>query len=154
TIEAAVVAGLWLWWMGRLYHKERFQERLVEIEEQGWFDTKTYKKGQGLRARRATTLAVIGIVACGIWAHTPDPNFFSSPPWEVEMPYGIGHSLVVLWLPSLTMTIVLGAATIWLAYRLVNFPKFADFLIATEAEMSKVTWMTKRRLIQDTIVVL
>ncbi len=33
-------------------------------------------------------------------------------------------------------------------------PVFADFLIATEAEMNKVSWTTRRRLIQDTIVVL
>ncbi|MCS7045428.1 MAG: preprotein translocase subunit SecE, partial [Gemmataceae bacterium] len=36
----------------------------------------------------------------------------------------------------------------------VNWPSFADFLIATEAEMNKVSWTTRRRLVQDTIVVL
>src|SRR5207302_1449682 len=43
---------------------------------------------------------------------------------------------------------------LWLAYRLVNFPPFADFLIATEAELNKVSWVTRRRLIQDSVVVL
>ena len=33
-------------------------------------------------------------------------------------------------------------------------PSFAEFLIATEAEMNKVSWTPKRRLMQDTIVVL
>jgi len=33
-------------------------------------------------------------------------------------------------------------------------PAFADFLIATEAEMNKVSWTTQKRLVQDTIVVL
>ena len=37
---------------------------------------------------------------------------------------------------------------------MVNVPSFADFLIATEAELNKVSWTTRRRLIQDTIVVL
>jgi len=154
AMEALVAAGVWLWGTLRLYRSERFQERLLQIEEQGWFNTKTYKPGQGLRARRATMLAIIGIVGCGIWVHTQHKNFFSSAPWEIRLPYGIGDSVIVLWLPSLSLTVVIGAITIWLAYRLVNFPKFADFLIATEAEMSKVTWMTRRRLIQDTIVVL
>ncbi len=36
----------------------------------------------------------------------------------------------------------------------MNFPPFADFLIATEAELNKVSWTTRPRLIQDTIVVL
>jgi preprotein translocase SecE subunit len=31
---------------------------------------------------------------------------------------------------------------------------FADFLIATEAELNKVSWTTRKRLYQDTIVVL
>lgn len=44
--------------------------------------------------------------------------------------------------------------TMWLAWRVVNMPAFADFLIATEAEMNKVSWTTRPRLIQDTIVVL
>ena len=33
-------------------------------------------------------------------------------------------------------------------------PTFAEFLIATEAEMNKVSWSSRRRLLQDTVVVL
>ena len=33
-------------------------------------------------------------------------------------------------------------------------PTFADFLIATEAEMNKVSWTNRKRLVQDTVVVL
>lgn len=53
-----------------------------------------------------------------------------------------------------TVPLLLFAAALWLAYRVVNFPVFADFLIATEAEMNKVSWTTRKRLVQDTIVVL
>ena len=42
----------------------------------------------------------------------------------------------------------------WFAWRIVNLPVFADFLIATEAELNKVSWTTRRRLFQDTLVVL
>jgi preprotein translocase SecE subunit len=52
------------------------------------------------------------------------------------------------------LPILLGALGLWLAWRVVNVPSFADFLIATEAELNKVSWTTRRRLIQDTIVVL
>lgn len=44
--------------------------------------------------------------------------------------------------------------TVWFAWRVVNLPVFADFLIATEAELNKVSWTTRKRLYQDTIVVL
>jgi preprotein translocase SecE subunit len=59
-------------------------------------------------------------------------------------------------LPALPYTVpllVLGLS-VWGAWRIVNLPVFADFLIATEAELNKVSWTTRPRLIQDTIVVL
>jgi preprotein translocase SecE subunit len=59
-------------------------------------------------------------------------------------------------LPSVqyTVPVLLLAAAIWLAWRVVNMPAFADFLIATEAELNKVSWTTGKRLRQDTVVVL
>ena len=52
------------------------------------------------------------------------------------------------------MPLLLLALSLWLAWRMVNLPPFADFLIATEAELNKVSWTTQQRLVQDTIVVL
>jgi preprotein translocase SecE subunit len=52
------------------------------------------------------------------------------------------------------MPIVLAAGAVWVSWRAVNWPTFADFLIATEAEINKVSWTTRKRLVQDTIVVL
>ena len=54
-----------------------------------------------------------------------------------------------LWFPTLLL-----AAFAWVAYRLVNFPSFADFLIAVEAEMNKVSWPTRIELFRSSIVVL
>jgi preprotein translocase subunit SecE len=42
----------------------------------------------------------------------------------------------------------------WLIFRIVHFPPFAEFLIATEAEMNKVSWTNKEDLIRFTSVVL
>jgi len=53
-----------------------------------------------------------------------------------------------------TVPLLLLALAMWLAWRVVNLPSFADFLIATEAELNKVSWTTQRRLAQDTVVVL
>jgi preprotein translocase SecE subunit len=64
------------------------------------------------------------------------------------------QSLVLLPHVAYTLPVILAALTLWFAWRLVNVPAFADFLIATEAELNKVSWTTRRRLIQDTIVVL
>jgi preprotein translocase SecE subunit len=59
-------------------------------------------------------------------------------------------------LPDLKYTIplILIAASLWFAWRVVNYPTFADFLIATEAEINKVSWTSRRALVRDTIVVL
>jgi preprotein translocase subunit SecE len=42
----------------------------------------------------------------------------------------------------------------WIAFRAVNIPKFADFLVSVESELEKVTWPTRHEVIQATIVVL
>ncbi len=74
-------------------------------------------------------------------------------------PQGAGGTTTaaqVILLPGLQFTVplLLLALSLWLSWRVVNLPVFADFLIATEAELNKVSWTTQRRLIQDTVVVL
>lgn len=67
----------------------------------------------------------------------------------------VGYKNILL-LPSVQFTgpVVLLFLAIWISWRAVNLPVFADFLISTEAEMVKVSWSSKKKLIQDTIVVL
>jgi preprotein translocase SecE subunit len=64
------------------------------------------------------------------------------------------QALTLLPHTKFTLPLLILGATMWFAWRIVNVPVFADFLIATEAELNKVSWTTRRRLIQDTIVVL
>ena len=47
-----------------------------------------------------------------------------------------------------------GVIGVWLAYRIVNYSRFADFLIAVEAEMNKVTWPTRSELWKASLVVI
>lgn len=55
---------------------------------------------------------------------------------------------------QVTVPLLLLGLTLWMAWRIVNLPAFGDFLIATEAELNKVSWTTRSRLYQDTLVVL
>jgi preprotein translocase SecE subunit len=73
-----------------------------------------------------------------------------------EAPAGTTEFRTLTLLPSVQFTVplLILAASIWFAWRIVNLPVFADFLIATEAEINKVSWTTRKRLVQDTIVVL
>ena len=52
-----------------------------------------------------------------------------------------------------SVMLMIGVA-FWLAYRSVNIPIFADFLIGVEAEMRKVTWPTRKELVAGATVVL
>jgi preprotein translocase SecE subunit len=69
------------------------------------------------------------------------------PPWHwVEWLNGYGFHY---WLPGLLL-----AAGLWIAYRAVNYPAIADFLIAVEAEMNKVSWPSRGELFRASMVVL
>ena len=49
---------------------------------------------------------------------------------------------------------VLAVVGLWAAYRVVNLPAFADFLIAVEAEMNKVSWPSWSELVRWSVVVI
>ena len=42
----------------------------------------------------------------------------------------------------------------WIIFRVVQYPPFVEFLIATEAEMNKVSWTSREDLYRATTVVL
>ena len=73
--------------------------------------------------------------------------------WSLELPF-TDTRLTLLTDKQYTIPLLLFGLTLWGAFRAVNMPTFAEFLIATEAEMNKVSWRTRRRLFQDTVVVL
>jgi preprotein translocase SecE subunit len=150
----------------RAFFQPKFQQRVIAFEEQGWFTAAPYKKNQGQRVRRGTILGVLILAGCGIYvllAHKTlnTVGYYAEPGnleswvnnWTLAVPFA-GVRITLLPDVRFTVPLLLGAAALWFAYRLVNFPAFADFLIATEAEMNKVSWTSRRRLVQDTIVVL
>jgi len=86
------------------------------------FSGTVYKRNQGRVVRQATFFSVVALVAIGCF--TMSNTVLSSLPvaWKTGIPTAMG---------------ALGA---WFAWRLINYPKFADFLIAVEGEMDKVSW--------------
>jgi preprotein translocase SecE subunit len=49
---------------------------------------------------------------------------------------------------------IIGLLGIWFAFRIVNMPRPAEFMIAVEAEMVKVSWPNKKEVYVTTIVVI
>jgi len=130
------------------------------VEHQGWLHATSYKGNQGVRVRRGTIVGILAVGMSGIITMVMH-RFFGverndvANDWYWVVPfYHPTQIFHLMFKVHLMMPIVLGVALLWLAWRVVNIPVFADFLIATEAEMNKVSWTNRRRLMQDTVVVL
>ena len=128
------------------------QRLMHAIDEQGLLHLFNYKRTQGLKARRYTLLGLLLLGWSGVYSLVAHGMLGDA--WDMRMPFTDGRVVTVLTDVGFVVPIVLAAGVFWLAWRAVNAPAFADFLIATEAEMNKVSWSTRKRLVQDTIVVL
>lgn len=148
AVAVAMLGG-----MAYLVARPDFDGWLVAVEEQGWFSAASYKRNQGTRVRRATLLGILLVFGCGIYTLLAHRTLQAGTTWVLRIPFA---DVAIPLLPhvGITVPLLLGALGLWISWRTVNFPVFADFLIATEAEMNKVSWTTRRRLIQDTVVVL
>jgi preprotein translocase SecE subunit len=155
-IGITALVGLGLLAAGvRYFFHPKFKGWLVVLEEQGWFDFAPYKKSQGQRVRRGTILGIIALAVCGIYTMLAHRTLESGPQnWQVLIPFASARYWIVLPDVRFTVPILLLAGALWIGYRIVNLPVFADFLIATEAELNKVSWSPWKKLKQDTIVVL
>jgi preprotein translocase SecE subunit len=156
---AAVALGILVAGTAFLFMQAGWASLLETVEEQGWFYGTSFKANQGIRVRRGTIVGVLTLGVCGIitlvWHGTFGTARTAPNDWFWNIPGTEGYYfLPLMYSINLLMPLLLGLALIYFAWRLVNVPVFADFLIATEAEMNKVSWTTRRRLIQDTIVVL
>jgi preprotein translocase subunit SecE len=99
------------------------------------FSFRLYKRNQGKVVRQVTGAALGLWVLFGAWSLF---NYLNNYPGYIK-------------LSASGAVLVVGLA---FAFRLVNWPRFADFLIATEAEMKKVSWPSRAELMRGTIVVL
>lgn len=148
-----------LFLFARWFFRPETEEKLIALEDQGWFSATSYKKAQGLRVRRGTMLGILIMAGCGIWTLAVGHQTLvygiaeGANHWFVRIPF-TDWRLMLLPDVRFTVPILLTALTLWFTWRVVNWPTFADFLIATEAELNKVSWTTRKRLYQDTIVVL
>ncbi len=99
----------------------------------GMFHTSRYKRSQGKVARQLTFAAMAVMVAVGAWKL---------------------NSLGETYVEQYVTPLVVLAVGWWASFRIVNLPKFADFLISVEAEMNKVAWPGRGELWRASIVVI
>jgi preprotein translocase SecE subunit len=151
----AAAMGFGLLW---LFRRPGFYRRLLRLEAQGWFHFGQYKGSQGVRVRRATLVGLLVVIGCGIVTMI-NHGTLGTGDWVIDIPgtgeiFGTQLALYLMFRVNVIGPVVILFGLIFVAWRVINWPVFADFLIATEAELNKVSWTTRRRLTQDTIVVL
>ena len=102
------------------------------------FTANLYKPNQGRIVRQCTALAIMIIVVLAAWSlHTFLRSYVES---GSLVPYAVPGGLIVL-----------GA---WFSFRLVHWPRFANFLAAVEVELNKVTWPSRDELRRASFVVI
>jgi preprotein translocase subunit SecE len=149
-----VIAAVSLFFGWRFLMGPKYPEKMRQFENQGWFTAATYKPAQGRLVRRATMIGLLSLAGCGVWTLLHHQTLDAmGKDWVIRLPFS-GATLTLLRDIRFTVPILLSAVTFWLSYRIIHMPTFAEFLIATEGELNKVAWPTRKSLIQDTIVVL
>jgi len=114
-----------------------------------------YKRNQG-KVTRQVTFAVFAIaLITGVWRLAQ-----LLPVWLAEVVDGglgkaagtaASQDLGVLRFLAPGLLLALG---LWCLFRLLNYPLFADFLIAVETEMTKVSWPSLDEVIRSSVVVI
>ena len=100
---------------------------------QGMFTSSRYKRSQGRIARQLTLFAILAL--------------FAIMGWRLSDAGGdVTHKFLI--------PLAVAGLGAWIAFRIVNFPRFADFLISVEAEMNKVSWPSRGELYRASLVVI
>src|SRR5262245_20930490 len=103
---------------------------------QNLFSGTMFKRSQGRLVRRLTLIALASIVLIGCWTMSK----------TVLSQADVITRQITVWSVALV--------GLWLSFRIVNYPRFANFLIAVEGEMDKVSWSDQDYLKRATGVVL
>jgi len=101
-----------------------------------------YKRSQGRVTRQLTAATLSLIVLFGVYTLYQKllTEFSANDGLEKQLPLMVAVSITVIGL--------------WATFRIIHWPRFADFLISVEAEMDKVTWSDWDELKRSTAVVL
>ena len=96
----------------------------------------SYKRNQGRVTRQVTTAGIALVALLGTISLSQGPLA------------DVQNAAVRVGVPTALFLIGL-----WLAFRIVNYSQFADFLISVQGELGKVSWPDKQELYTSTVVV-
>ena len=128
---------------------------MAKVQRETWlsvlFSTNLYQWKQGRVLRRSTAGAIVltFVLASQALYHSVLYDMGSTGSVAPFLPAMFRQWPLGYWVVGLINLIGL-----WVAFRAVNYPECAAFLIDVESEMSKVTWPSWAELQRATIVVL
>jgi len=99
-----------------------------------------YKPGQGKWTRILTAAGVGALVLAGVSWLWSEMDGIRNDYYRSYLQTGMAGALVL----------GVGALLYWA----LNWPRIADFMIATEGEMRKVNWPSRREIVGSTVVVI
>src|SRR5210317_694735 len=97
---------------------------------------KIYKKGQGKNSRLWTAIALVAVIAIGCWRLHLKLQTYDNP-WVETL------------IPALICAVFAGVI-----YWLSNIPTIANFLIPAEGEIKKVSWSSRKEIVNSTLIVI
>jgi preprotein translocase SecE subunit len=102
-----------------------------------------YKRGQGKYTRLCTAFGVATVIGLGCLQLY---NKLEAVEWDMSR-------RAALWTATMVpagLFVVLGLLIFWL----INKPSVADFMIAAEGEMKKVSWSSRKEIAVSTVIVI
>lgn len=122
----------------------------ASLQERKLFNFYRPEEGHRARALIGIAIAVMGLYGShSLWDWLPKgPEDF----WAKKL-FDLGDDQFAI-NPAVTLSLAIGIAVLVGVFKLVNYPRFVDFLIDTENELKKVSWASRRQVMSESIVVL
>jgi preprotein translocase subunit SecE len=118
------------------------------------FRSSRYKRNQGRIARQATFFAMAAVVIIGAWQLSATTGAMMARTFGERIDGQLAPSARAEAVGRYVIPAALGVLGAWAAFRIVNIPRFAEFLISVENEMNKVSWPSRAELYRASLVVI
>ncbi|MHC4842842.1 MAG: preprotein translocase subunit SecE [Planctomycetota bacterium] len=105
-----------------------------------------YKSGQGKYTRMLSSLGFGLIISIGCYRLYKTLQMINWEGWGLTQ-------RASLWVSTMIPAVLFIVLT-FLIFRLINRPNIADFMIAGEGEMKKVSWSSRKEIVASTFIVI
>ncbi|MHC5074308.1 MAG: preprotein translocase subunit SecE [Planctomycetota bacterium] len=105
-----------------------------------------YKSGQGKYTRMLSSLGFGLIISIGCYRLYKTLQMINWEGWGLTQ-------RASLWVSTMIPAVLFIVLT-FLIFRLINKPNIADFMIAGEGEMKKVSWSSRKEIVASTFIVI